>query len=91
MEADFNYNTFTNRILAMNLEEPEIYHLPKKIKEKLVVKFLFVDVFTKFKGYFDAESMKNTELLYDFSLGFLSRIFIPRGLADDEMIIYDED
>ena len=51
--------------------------------------YLFSDVFTQFKAFFQVFSYKDTWFLYDCAFGFMPRRF--EDTAEDEIIYQEED
>ena len=53
-----------------------------------MTKYLFEDIFQKFRRFFNTIENKESRFLYDVAFGFLPRRF---ELTDDDKIIYDEE
>jgi len=50
--------------------------------------YLFEDIFSKFKRFFNTHENRETRFLYDIAFGFMPRRFMT---TDEDRIIYDEE
>lgn len=53
-----------------------------------MAKYLFGDLFYKFKRFFNADENRESKYLYDIAFGFMPRRFEP---TEEDKIIYDEE
>lgn len=47
--------------------------LPENIRHRLVVDFLYHDIFSQYKRFFVPKLLENKRLLHDFAMGFFPR------------------
>lgn len=53
-----------------------------------MTKYLFADIFQKFRRFFNTTENKESRFLYDIAFGFMPRKFEP---TEEDKIIYDEE
>ena len=53
-----------------------------------MTKYLFEDIFQKFRRFFNTIENKESRFLYDVAFGFMPRKFEP---TDEDHLIYDEE
>ena len=58
IEANFAYYWVKDRVACLNSEDQYLESLPKKLKTEIMIKYLFSDLFKKFKKFFSVDSVK---------------------------------
>jgi hypothetical protein len=90
-EIEVNMNHFWNhnRLASMESQDGLFRLIPVNIKEQVVKDYLFPDIFDLNKRFFLSEFKRDSEFMYEISLGFLPRIFKSDDPVD--RIICEED
>jgi hypothetical protein len=67
--------------------------LPESVREKLMIKYIFIDIFENFSYFFKSSQDKkiHQKFIYELSKGFLPRNFNPFSDKSDEYIYDEED
>lgn len=88
IEQNFSYFWTHDRLQCVKNDEAYLQALPQKIKNQIMIGYLFSDIFKTFKKFFNVESVKDSTFLYDLAFGFMPRQF---STDEDDRLIYDEE
>ena len=91
IEQCFSYYWTNDRMACFNTEENYLEPLPRKIKNQIVIVYLFEDIFQEkaFKRFFNVETKDEKRFIYELVFGFMPRKF-EAGNEEDK-VIYDEE
>ena len=81
----FEYYWENDRLSSIKADNEYMKALPRSIKRKIMINYLFGDVFFLFRHFFRSADELDSKFLYSISFGFQ-----PRRFEEDE-IIYEEE
>jgi len=87
VEKHFAYYWANDRLASLSQNDDYLKALPRVIKRQIMTNYLFQDIFTSFKYFFNTFENKESRFLYDVSFGFMPRQFED---TEEDKIIYDE-
>ena len=89
IENNMNHFWTYNRLSCFDSPDGMFNIIPTNIKEQIAQDYLFPDIFDSCKRFFNSEFTKDSEFMYEISLGLLPRRFMAEDPIDK--IIYEED